>query len=439
MPSGAIGLVYLYNLSTGQETQIYETIFVDIGFGWIYYGGYRYYNQYGIYDMQNNFIEMRSPFLSNRTAVLAQDLNLDGIPELINGNRIWNIEDQSWIEFQYTGNLKYVAPINVGGVGMLVYGIDSRLFLKTFSGDDLLLSDQLYTSMENLPVSIGDVTGDGQADIVVGADDTVFVFDPQGNILHRWRSPTVTTGLILADLNGDNIYEIIHQNIGSLTVYSGITGDILMDDPSMQGASVLGGPIAADVDEDGSMEIVVSGRNEAGEDVIRIYGPATGRWARGRSVWNQYPYDISSVNEDGSLIPWPIPGWKAYSAFRAQPAHDGKRPDLQPVLLGACVPDCAAGEVLLSVGVQNTGAAEADSATVRLHTFVEGRWSVVAETAVGRLGAMDGTVVALSVDAALWGEQQLLEVEGDEEECNRINDRVEITFDLCDPPESLGP
>ena len=302
-----------------------------------------------------------------------------------------------------------------------------------------------------MSIATGDVDGDGVAEILVPSDRrSLLLMTSTGQVLHRWPYQFQDfPGHILADLDADGEYEIAVLDADGFRIYDGQTYETLAEDltihnggfaePDRLSGGFYNPIIAADVDNDNSMELIVGGRNESGDMVIRVYGPATGRWARGRPIWNQYAYDITSVYDDGSLVPYPIPGWKAYNAYRAQPAHDGKRPDLQPTLLAACVPDCTQGEIQLVVGVQNTGSAEADVVTVRLHTFLAGRWQMVAERQVGRIAAMDSQSVALAVDATLWGERQVLEVEGDEEECDRVNDRVEITFDLCDPPEELFP
>ena len=109
-------------------------------------------------------------------------------------------------------------------------------------------------------------------------------------------------------------------------------------------------------------------------------GPAEGRWARTRPVWNQLPYDPALIADDGRLVTHPE--WS--NRFRSQPGRDGERPDLAPEFVDVCAEDCATGSVSWSVRVRNTGSADA----------AEG-------TQVALVSATTGDVVVGSIDAPI--------------------------------------
>jgi hypothetical protein len=57
-----------------------------------------------------------------------------------------------------------------------------------------------------------------------------------------------------------------------------------------------------------------------------VLGPAKGRWAVRVPWWNQLPYDVTSIGDDGRIIGSPLPPSTTYGGvFRAQPAH-GRAP-----------------------------------------------------------------------------------------------------------------
>ncbi len=201
----------------------------------------------------------------------------------------------------------------------------------------------------------------------------------------------------------------------------------------------------ADVDGDGSAEIVVAGDwaseadepREAKNDHLFVLGPKTGRWARTRPVWNQTPYDVVSVADDGSAVRFPWANWQTYNSYRAQPAHDGDLPDLQVKVTGACADTCSpGGTVWVAAQVGNAGSHEAAAgARVSLHTWseAEGVTTVGEATVADPIpSGQDAAGVVFAVPWEQWRAARYLQVDGaDPQECDRVNDRVDVWEDPC--------
>jgi hypothetical protein len=200
---------------------------------------------------------------------------------------------------------------------------------------------------------------------------------------------------------------------------------------------VLNPPIVLDVDGDGSMEIVVTGGGggpaSMDQSTLYVIGPAQGRWARGRPVWNQLGYDITSIDDDGRIQPLPAPAWDTYQAWRAQPSHDGLHPDLKVAATDSCASSCETdGTVWLAVQVSNPGSEDSAGGTVSLHTWDGSAWSTVATTTFGAVPAGEALEgVLLEVPAGSWGQLQVVAVDGDSDECDFVNDRVTVVEDPC--------
>jgi len=306
------------------------------------------------------------------------------------------------------------------------------------------------------PFSIGDIDGDGYPEVVFANAGYIFgkrLDGPkQGETVHRWEVMDRTWGGLaptaLADFNGDGVYEVVVLSTGGLYVFSGITGETLWSAPTIRTCAAYASPLIADVDGDGSMELVVIGDEitDGGEpsmadcnnDTVFIFGAAAGRFARGRPVWNQVPYDITSVQDDGTIVEFPVPSWKRYNAWRAQPAHDGEHPDLAPRVLDTCSDTCASGgEVTLTAMVDNLGSTDAPAgAVVTLSTWAGPEvWpSEVAHIVLDAPIPAGGSSAELefTLPWEQWKDARVLEVEGAHpDECNYVNDRIDVVEDPC--------
>ena len=117
-------------------------------------------------------------------------------------------------------------------------------------------------------VSIADLDGDGEIEIVAGmvfttttTDGRLYAFNADGSIL--WSVVALDNSPINAsalDLNGDGAYEVVYNGAEQgLTIYDGHNGDVLFNEPSLNVVSQTGTdyPIFADVDNDGFGELVV--------------------------------------------------------------------------------------------------------------------------------------------------------------------------------------
>ena len=119
------------------------------------------------------------------------------------------------------------------------------------------------------------------------------------------------TGITLFDFNQDGIMELVYRDNRSLRIINGsgkshITGNDTICPYNMYSLMMSAGtgveyPIVADVNNDGSAEIVCTGilhsTDEVGYGGIHVLGNPGG-WSPARPVWNQYMYHVTNVNED---------------------------------------------------------------------------------------------------------------------------------------------
>ncbi|MFH1465991.1 MAG: VCBS repeat-containing protein [Pseudomonadota bacterium] len=378
------------------------------------------------------------------------DWDGDNDEEIFNAAAAWNIDpvfDTPWdgladtgITFRYfMGGLAWdgsaVRFVGQDGASAFAADRDGQVLWAEppFDGDATATSDE--------PMAFGDMDGDGLPELcgMVGEETVARRLD--GSVL--WARTTVDDtiwtsggGCTLADLDADGRYEALVWGILGLSILDGATGDLLARWNDGHTDFMQMGAAVADIDGDGSAEIVVAGTERMetwlSNRHIYILGPATGRWARTRPVWNQLPYDVTAVRDDGTIPAFPFPNYETYNSWRAQPAHDGDHPDLEIEVVETCRDDEHAVMAVQAV-VHNRGSQDAPAgATVRLFTWDEAVGGPLTEVASQ---ALDEPIPSMTTSAGVifrvtteeWATRQVLQVDGaHDDECDRVNDRVDV-------------
>ncbi len=334
------------------------------------------------------------------------DVNLDGKPEVITGNRIFD---------GATGADLTPTPVKSFGAG---FAAVAQLDAATKEPEIVLVSSpdpgggnttvRAYHPVSGQvvfgPIEIGsyyggpptvaDFDGDGKREIAVAAREGYLLLDPKCDVSPlpagcsargiRWSKQTQDlssgiTGSSVFDFNGDGKAEVVYRDECWLRIYDGPSGKVLFAFPISSGTGT-DMPVVADVDADGHAELVVPSN---GYDVcsgveaelkLTHPGPTRGvkvlqdpdrRWMPSRPLWNQHAYHITNVNDDGTIPAKETGSWESWNSYRMNvqgtpgdipaldlTAHRSKQIDPQT--------DCASKWVLMAE-LCNRGAAEAPS------------------------------------------------------------------------------
>ena len=78
-------------------------------------------------------------------------------------------------------------------------------------------------------------------------------------------------------------------------------------------------PVVADIDNDGSAEIVVISNAILGDSsspTVQVIRDVEDRWIQARRIWNQHTYHVTNVQEDGTIPQVEPKNWEHYNTFR---------------------------------------------------------------------------------------------------------------------------
>lgn len=320
------------------------------------------------------------------------DIDLDDAPEIIAGNTAYDRDGRVEWTFEYTSQngecsgglpcdgFTAVANLDDDDFGEVVIVRQGEVFVLEHDGQllwkqSIPLIDCEYN--ESGPPTIADFDGDGRAEIGTAAADYYVVLDmdcdadpvPAGcagkGVLWQTTnedcSSRVTASSVF-DFEGDGKAEMIYADETDFRIFDGTTGAVLFDDQTHGSHTRIEMPIVADVDNDGNSEVVIPENSaQEGTPGLEVWEDAADNWVRTRRIWNQHAYNVTNVNEDGTIPRHPRPNWldPRLNNFRqnVQPSGLFDAPDLTIHAITVDADDCSRTfEADIAVLVANDGA-----------------------------------------------------------------------------------
>jgi hypothetical protein len=330
-------------------------------------------------------------------APLVTDLDLDGLDEVLLGGGVFTLE----------GTLQWRTPDRpdaIAAFGVPVQADDDPPAEVLWAmGDQVRLHDtdgrSLWTVSLELgerpgPPCVGDLDGDGWSEVVVPGRGGLNALDRTGRL--RWSAPVQDTsgaaGCAVWDLDADGRLEVLYADMQDFHVLDGATGATRYRDPSHDSITYFETPVVADVDGDGSGEVLVAGSGAGPVRGLAVYGQREDGWPAAGPTWAAHDFDGSNVGPDGRVPGHPQPGWSRHGVVRGRPADDARaRPDLALHVDGICLASCAPGGLLrIGLRVANEGRVPVGPGVVVVLRDPEGhevRRLVLDALPAGRIGA----------------------------------------------------
>lgn len=262
------------------------------------------------------------PFSMQHTSaadILPDDacLDCDGL-ELITGGKIYSVyidPNQSSLsriteEKVCPGQVDgYTAIVDIDHDGdldiVITRAINSNQSeIITWDGqENKLLCPSYILNSENGSIGVpclDDFNGNGimEMAIITSRRFSLLEFDATGWKLQWYKQttdPSGQTGCTAFDFNADGFSEIIYRDETELRIFEAASGKELFTAGCTSGTGD-DYPIVVDADGDGEAELLVS----CGNDLV-CYESANIKWQNTRSVWNQYQFFNTNINDDLTL------------------------------------------------------------------------------------------------------------------------------------------
>lgn len=294
---------------------------------------------------------------------LCADLDRDGVQEIVLGNRVFHADGSlQWTNAGTgSGNFAAVADVDGDPGGEVFFVSGSTMYLHDDDGAELWRVT--IPGSNPGPPSVADFDGDGEVEIAIPANTQISVWNIDGTRL--WTMPiNDTSGLAGCsgyDVNGDGAYEVLYADQDSLDIYDGATGTVLYTNPTHSSGTVWEYPVIADVDNDGSAEIVVASNGGTWQGVT-VFGHDGDGWPKSGTTWGTHDFMMTNLNPDGSVPSPPDSPWETHNVCRARPwVDDPSFPDLGVSITDVCVMDCTYGPVALGLQVWNAGGTDVEA------------------------------------------------------------------------------
>ena len=277
-----------------------------------------------ILDHEGNILFSPSNLLAPHAASAFADLDDDGNQEFILGN----------IAYQQNGSTYYTTELPPGFPQIADFDGDQRpeVLVTTSHGINYLEHDGTvaYDSLRPTgdppggltwvrPATIHDFDGDGTPEYALSSQNHYTAYHWDGKIM--WSALindfTGIAGGTAFDFLGDGTAEAMYADEHSLFAFDD-EGLSLVEVPR-RSLTIIEYPIVADIDNDGSAEILVVSNFSDEDDpqpTVTAIRDADDRWIQARRIWNQHTYHVTNVREDGTIPQFEEPHWKLLNSYR---------------------------------------------------------------------------------------------------------------------------
>ena len=172
-----------------------------------------------------------------------------------------------------------------------------------------------------------DFDGDMVSEVATSAANSYVMFEGNGTV--NWQAAIQDASGWAAgtafDFDGNGVAEAMYADETNLYVFDG-AGKPLLSVP--RSAKTLAEyPVVADVDNDGSAEIVVVSdldfNGNQTSPTVQVIRDKQDRWIQARRIWNQHTYHVTNVREDGTIPQVEPHSWADLNTYRTNAQIEG--------------------------------------------------------------------------------------------------------------------
>ena len=369
----------------------------------------------------------------------AADLDGDGIMEVVAGSALLDPDGNTLCEASARDGYPAVADLDGDGDGEVVLSGSAEVAIYDHNCQMVATWATPDGGNGGAP-TLADYDGDGIVEIGIASKYWYYVFESDGSVL--WQMPVIdassnSTGSSVFDFDGDGSAEVVYADEQNLYVFDGATGRTRFVWTGHSSGTSTEEPVIADVDDDGSAEIITCQGFLGG---CTIVGSQSSGWMPARPLWNQFAFSMTHVNDDLSIPTDTSPNWPELNTFRSADVvgqSDAFDRNARPALVDVCNLDCDEGMQRVVAHVQNPGVTELplgiELALVAVNGGVE--TELVRATIEDPIGPGETSRgVVFDVPTADMSDRTLLLVVDPDDrvtECDELDNTVAVVAELC--------
>ncbi len=286
-----------------------------------------------LFDHQGALLWQRDDLISIVSATTLADLDGDDDLEVVLGASAYH----------HDGALYYARPELSGGYPQVADLDDDpwpEVLLTNSEGISVLEHDGAVKYKElrptgdppngltwARPATVHDFDGDGVSEFALSSSSHYSVYERDATLV--WTAEIEDPSGIAAgtafDFLGDGVAEAMYADEFWMFIYGG-GGQPLLQVPRTS-RTLIEYPVVADVDNDGSAEIIVVSNettgNEADGLTVQVIRDKRDRWIQARRIWNQHTYHVTNVREDGTIPQVEPRSWEWLNTFRTNAQIEG--------------------------------------------------------------------------------------------------------------------
>jgi hypothetical protein len=284
-----------------------------------------------VLDHLGNTVFVAPPQLGDpqNTAVTAADLDDDGDLEVVLGQSAYHHDGiQVYFNASVTAGFPQIGNLDDDPQPEILVTNDNGVTVLEHDGTTKYLNAHPGgTSPAFRPAAIHDFDGDDVAEYAVSSSSVYSVYESLPSVL--W-SAAITDGSGWAggtafDFDGDGVAEAMYADETQLFIFDG-QGIPLLSVPR-SARTLTEYPVVADVDNDGSAEILVVSdagfANNQTSPTLQVIRDVEDRWIQARRIWNQHTYHVTNVREDATIPQFEQPNWETLNTFRTNVQIEG--------------------------------------------------------------------------------------------------------------------
>jgi len=317
-----------------------------------------------ILDASDGSVQTTIPLAADKYRVpAAGDLDGDGEQEFVLDGVVYNADGTIAFHTALSGYPGWpaIADVNGDGLGDVIFLANRQLVIHESDGT-LLVQVTLDGSTQQAPV-VADITGDGSPEIAWSSHDQMELYDTDGTLLATSTASLYADGLPATsawDFDGDGDYELVTASRSGLHLFDYVSGSLVKvwSTTTLTAGHVWDYPVVADVDGDGSAELIAgSASSDAADSGLHLFGHTSNQWGPAGESWQVHDFTSTNILPDSTIPSPPEAAWDNHNLYRARPwsDHMNPRPDLEASVIDVCAASCQCGPAKVSYQVRNTG------------------------------------------------------------------------------------